>query len=114
MTLRTFAPPVWPTESTDKPEIKLLEAEFGDGYTQAVGDGMNHIRRIFALQWDVLTPEQASQIEQFLTEHGGFQPFLWTPSGDPRPLKWTCKEWDRKRATPNEMTATFRQSFLLI
>lgn len=114
MAIKTFTPPVLPTESTDKPELKLLEAEFGDGYTQAAGDGMNHIRKVVSISWECLTPAQADQVEGFLEEHGGTKPFLYRLSDSAKTLKFTCKEWSRKRGTPNALDATFRQSFLLV
>lgn len=114
MAIETFKPPYAPTSTSEKPELKLLEAEFGDGYTQTAGDGMNHIRKVASLSWDVLTADQAREIEAFLERHGGSAPFLYALDEGETPLKWTCKEWSRKRDTPNTMEATFRQSFLLV
>lgn len=114
MTIPTFNPPVGASPGTkNKPEIKILEAEFGDGYTQATGDGLNHIRKVVSLQWDVLTETQADTIEAFFTDQKGYLPFLYTLRGQSTPTKWTCKEWDRTWGSPNTVTATLRQSFSL-
>ena len=112
MSIPTFTPPIAPSPGYRKrPEIRILRAEFGDGYTQTARDGLNHIRKVDILRWDVLTPEQADQITGFLEERGGDLPFLYTRPGDTAPTKFTCAEWDE---TVNQrgyrtITATFRQ-----
>lgn len=114
MALAVFNPPVQPSPgTTDKPEVKLLEAEFGDGYTQVAADGMNHIRRIVTLKWDCLLPDQAEAIMSFLRSKGGCEPFLYTVADDSTQVRWTCKEFSRTYETPNTVTATFRQDFSL-
>lgn len=113
MALQTFTPPIKPSESSVRPEIKILEAQFGDGYTQVAPDGLNHIRDVLTLSWKMLRPAQADQIETFLRAHGGTTPFYYTISDTVTQKKWTCREWDRKRATPNELTCTFREDFSL-
>jgi len=52
MTLQTFTPPIQPSVgATNKPKVKILKADFGDGYTQAAADGTNNIRAEFSLTW---------------------------------------------------------------
>jgi phage-related protein len=114
MALQTFNPPVPPSPGTDiKPEMKINRAEFGDGYTQEQPAGLNHLRRVVTLQWDVLTIEQAAAIEAFFEAHGGYQPFHYALSDDVQ-RKWTCDTWGLVRGTPNTFTATFRESFALL
>lgn len=116
MSLDTFYPPVAPSPGTSrKPELKLLEAEFGDGYSQAGADGMNHIRDVFTLKWDVLTQGQADVIDAFLRSKRGTMPFLYQHAHTTAPVKVTCKEWNRddEAAGLCRFTATFRQSFAL-
>ncbi|AMB48258.1 phage tail protein [Methylobacterium sp. AMS5] len=111
--METFDPPLPPTTSQDKPEFKLLEADFGDGYTQTMGDGMNSVRRVVSLSWDWLNVEQADQIEGFIRKHKGADHFYYTLSDTAEQLKWTCKEITRTRGTPNKIECVFRQSFNL-
>lgn len=114
MALRTFNPSVPPSPGTeDKPEINLLETEFGDGYTQVSPKGLNHIRRVLSLTWEYLQPQDSDDIMDFLKEHGGYMPFYYTPSDATTPLKWTCKEFSEKRLQGGirSISATFRQSF---
>lgn len=116
MTVLTFAPTVGPSPgTTDKPTIKKLQADFGDGYSQAVGDGINYIRRELSLEWELLTPDQAVEITNFLRARGGVEPFYYTPSDELAPVKWTCDDWSDKRGQGGmrSVTAKFKQSFLL-
>jgi len=117
MTLQTFTPARAPAPGTSrKPKIKLLTAEFGDGYTQETRDGMNHIRRTLTLTWDTLTPSQADDLSDFFVEHGGDTPFWYTPSNESTPVKWTCKDWSDTAEKQGFRTfrATFEQSFSLV
>jgi phage-related protein len=115
MALETFYPPVAPEPGTrNKSELKLLKAEFGDGYTQSARDGINHRRRVLSVSWAKLLPWQKDEIVSFLEERGGDQAFWYTPSNESDPVKWTCEEWDDARSDDGmDVTATFRQSFIL-
>ncbi|WP_457796646.1 phage tail protein [Methylocystis sp. S23] len=122
MTLETFTPPIQPSiGASNKPKVKILKAEFGDGYGQASRDGLNHIRNEFSLTWEVLTPAQANTIEAFLIEHGGDVPFLWTAPGKSTPDKWTCEQWEVSFLAAiyqgenfRSIKATFTQSFNIV
>lgn len=116
MSLQTFIPPIPPspgTTVTSKP--KLFEAEFGDGYTQTTRAGINHIRREISLEWERLLPEHSAEIADFLRSHGGDTSFYYTPSDDPAPIKWTCKEWSERRNENGlrSVSCTFIESFTL-
>ena len=102
--------------TTVKPKLKLLKAEFGDGYTQVTRYGLNHKRKTISLTWETLTPTQASEIVTFFESHGGDTPFYYTPSDESTPIKWTCEEWDDQRKTGGlrKVTATFEQCFNLM
>lgn len=114
MALATFTPPFDPSVGmTRKYELKILECEFGDGYTQATADGVNHKRKIYDLTWDVLTDAQADAIVSFLESKGGFTPFYFNPPGESSPVKVTSKDWTVtfNRLGYRTVRATFRQSF---
>lgn len=113
MTIPVFSPPYPPSASDDTPDVKVLQADFGDGYTQPTGDGMSNVRSIARLQWSTLTPAEADQIEGFLRARKGYEPFTYQLSDSPAPRRWTCREWSRTRGTPNAMSATFREDFSL-
>lgn len=112
MALKTFCPPVGPSPGTTiKRRVNILEAEFGDGYSQPSPNGINHIRKELPLAWSGLTEYQMQQIDDFFTEHKGTEPFYYKPVGHREPLKWTCKEWEAKLDGVWSMTATLIQSF---
>lgn len=110
MTLQTFNPPIPPSSLKKRPRLKLLKADFGDGYTQTARDGMNHNRTIIDLTWDVLAPAQARAIVSFFEQHGGDQAFLYNGT------RFTCEVWDDTtgRGGLHSLTATFEQSFALV
>lgn len=111
--LPIFTPPVGPSPGTSfKPKIKVLEAEFGDGYSQPTPDGLNHIREVVELSWDGLTEWQMRDIIGFFVARKGSEAFYYTPAGFCEPLKWTCKEWSRSLDDGVwRIKATFVQSF---
>ncbi len=115
MALETFLPCVPPQPGTrNKPTLKLLKAEFGDGYTQTSRDGINHRRRTLTLSWDKLLPWQKDEIVSFFEARGGDQAFWYTPSNEREPVKWTCEDWDDTRNNDGmDVTATLVQSFNL-
>lgn len=113
MALPTFDPPIGPSPGTSqKPVIKLREAEFGDGYTQSSPDGINHIRMTLSLTWDDLTEDQQSEIWNFFIGLGGYLPFYYQPVGETAPRKWTCKEFGRSKPSGSyKFTAQLVESF---
>lgn len=113
MTIPTFTPAFPPSESVVQPEVKILKAEFGDGYTQEAGDGLNNVRDVVKLKWSTLLPSQAEAMEQFFKNMGGYRRFHYRLSDSTTMQKWTCAEWTRSRGTPNTFEATFREQFNL-
>lgn len=114
MPIATFNPSPKPSPGTTrKPELKLLKAEFGDGYSQTTRDGLNHIRRTLSLKWELLTVEQNDAFETFFRTAGGDQPFWYTPSNESIAVKWTCEEWDSRTREDGflEFSANLKQSF---
>lgn len=116
MALPTFTPAVNPQPGAkQKPEVRLLRADFGDGYTQVAPDGLNHIRKIWDLTWPVLSQTDAETIYGFFDNMGGCQDFLYTVPGTPNQFKWTCDEYDFSVEKNNTygVTAKLKQSFNL-
>jgi phage-related protein len=113
MAFDTFNPPLAPSPGTKmQPEVKTLKAQFGDGYVQMAPDGLNNVREVANLTWSVLLPAQADAIYTFLKAHKGTIPFYYALR-DGVTRKWTCEQFDRLWDTPNTVTATFRESFVL-
>ncbi|QIG69085.1 minor tail protein M [Rhizobium phage RHph_N1_15] len=113
MALPTFNPPIAPSPGIGrKVKYNILEAEFGEGYSQPTRAGINHRRRELTLAWEVLTDSQAWAISDFLDERGGDLSFYYTPPRESAPVKWSCREWDDTVNTDGtrKITATFVQS----
>lgn len=73
-----FCPPMTPSVGlTRKPKVNVLKVEFGDGYSQRVANGINHIKQVVKLKWDVLSKDECDEIEDFLRERGGYKPFYY-------------------------------------
>jgi phage-related protein len=114
MTIPTFAPPVSPSAGAqDKPEIKILKADFGDGYSQPIPDGINNIRSVMTIAFEGLERDERDQILSFLVERKGTQPFLYTLPGEAQPIRFTCADWSNVALGADLYTinATFRQDF---
>lgn len=113
MATPTFNPPIAPSPGTRRSqELNLLEAEFGDGYSQVSPRGLNHLRRKLSVSWEALTRQQHDQIVAFFNERAGWKPFNYTPPGETEPVRWTCKEWDYgTQGGVYTITAQFRQDF---
>src|SRR5579871_6018304 len=117
MALATFTPFRAPDPGTqDQPEVKLLIADFGDGYTQSSPDGLNHIRRQLTLTWSALTPTQANTLLNFVRGKNGCIPFLYTPSDETTPVQWICKTWNDRRDQQGFRTVnlTLTQDFSIV
>jgi len=74
---------------------RILEAKFGDGYEQAIGDGINTKPRKYSLQFNNLKVTDGNDIETFFdTNDTATTPFDWTPpTGSAGRFK--CKEHTR-------------------
>ncbi len=117
MALETFNPPVAPSPGTQRrPELTILSAQFGDGFSQDAADGLNYIRKTIEVRWDVLTQSQAKTITDFFEAKGGITPFLYRHPFTPAALKFTCKDWSLNDNANGlcSLNATFKQTFNLV
>lgn len=113
MPLQTFPLDLGPTTSSSKTtKAKVLKAEFGDGYGQRAGDGINSVREQWQVSWVGLTRTEANTVENFLRARKGFEAFLWTSPGGSQ-KKWVCEEWNRTlgSAVNDDVSATFVEVF---
>lgn len=108
--MSTFTwPPSWGARMTVKPAV--LEARFGDGYQQRVGDGINAMPRSWSVSFS--QPIQViDEIEDFLRAAHGVSAFNWTPPRGGAGL-FICQQWDRGDQSPsvNTLSATFVEVF---
>ncbi|QBR40949.1 phage tail protein [Kerstersia gyiorum] len=91
--------------------FSVLSAQFGDGYKQAVGEGINNGSQSWQLQF-VGREAEIRPIRDFLRRHKGFMPFRWAPPLDGMGL-FEVTEFSviAKGGNLYEMSATFAQRF---
>lgn len=102
-----------PTYNVDKTETaRVLKNDFGDGYRQRVGDGINNVSKNYIMTWQS-TPTNIKALITHFEERAGYQSFTWTPVGEVASYKWTCEQWSWKYIRKNvvTLTATFLQEF---
>jgi len=69
---------------------RVITAQFGDGYSQRIGDGINRIVREWSLSFNSRSIAQAQEIVAFLEARSGVQAFVWTPPGDTTSYAVVC------------------------
>ncbi len=91
MPLDTFAPTFNPSRDSTQLEVdrRVNKAQFGDGYSQRSGDGLNASPRIFNASWSSLQTAEADTLEAFFDAHK-VTPFLWTLPLESVERKWTA------------------------
>lgn len=94
---------------TKKPRV--ITTQFGDGYQQRLGDGINTNPRTWSLRFTRLTAD-IDAIDSFLSTHKGTTAFDWVPPHGATG-KWICSEWTRTEPTDKvqEIAATFTEVF---
>lgn len=107
-------------QPSGKVEFRTLEAQFGDGYSQAVGDGIN--TRVQSWNINVIgniAPGACAndsgdylEVKAFLDARQGWQSFLWAPPGEPEGL-YRCSGYSAVQTGPTiwSLSATFQQVF---
>lgn len=93
---------------------KVLETEFGDGYTQAVADGLNNETQKWPLAFEGGI-DDIQPIIDFFRRHKGHKSFYWTPPGSSGPLLWRVKNFtlQSKGGGIYNLSAEFNQVYSL-
>jgi len=92
---------------------RVLTAQFGDGYSQRTGDGINIAPRSWSLQFTSRTTAEKDAIEGFLVARNGIESFDWTPPTGAAG-KFLCKSWQvtPQNAVTWSISATFDEVFV--
>lgn len=105
----------------DQPSIqarfRTLRADFGDGYTQEAGDGINTRKESWQVsvtgRWADDGGMPVKAVSEFLDRHAGYKAFQWvTPLGDLKLFK--CRGgYSKKQESPGvyTVTATFEEVY---
>jgi phage-related protein len=113
VSLQTFPASPGPSKAEPETAVRVLEAQYGDGYTQTQADGLNSISDTYSVGWNLLTRAELNAFTDFLTAHAGYVPFLWTPPLSSAARQWKCKTW---KPVPlgggwYSLSCTFKESF---
>lgn len=113
MAIPTFTPAKTPIigTSTDN-AYRVLEAGFGDGYSQVTIDGLNATAKNPTIQWAGLTLSQAQSIQaQFDTFAG--TTFAYQVPGDTQARFYRCKgtKWDDSDGVTIAISAPLMQAY---
>lgn len=92
---------------------KILEAPFGDGYSQRSARGINNNAGKWSLQFTNIADTIADAIEAFLDAHSDGASFTWTPPNDTVEIVVYCKQYSRSFPTlgVSNISADFQQVF---
>lgn len=102
----TFNPPRKPTLGSSRDvEPRVLEVEFGDGYTAVSPDGINTVLQSRSVLWNGLSDVDRAAIETFFEARAGVQRFYYQFPGDAKIRLWRCKTWSVVDGSPDSMTA---------
>lgn len=70
---------------------RTIATQFGDGYTQAVGDGINTKSESYPLEF-VGSLALMREIADFIDRHAGYIPFSWTPPNSLAQKQWLAAD----------------------
>lgn len=97
--------------ATGESQYRTRSVQFGDGYSQSVGDGINSKTQIWPLSF-TKNRVDSEAIIAFIDQHQGYKAFQWAP-----PLG-TASLWKVTQSTNTPLgggiyriSATFEQSF---
>lgn len=93
-------------------DYRIREAQFGDGYSQAIADGINNKVQTWPLSFEggieIIQP-----IIDFFDRHQGYKSFYWTPPGSSTPLLFRASKVSltSKGAGVFSLSAEFKQVY---
>lgn len=90
---------------------RVRTAQFGDGYSQAVGDGINTRVGTWPLMFSG-SKARIMEIKAFLDRHGGHKSFQWTPPlGEPSLFRAPERSPSHMGGEVYRLSVTFNQTF---
>lgn len=114
MSLQTFTPTVIPSIGTNgSHEFRVLSANFGDGYAQEAGDGLNTKESVYNIVWSLITNSEFNTITDFFDAHGGHTAFYYTLPGHDSAQKFKCKRYGEtwSKGDNKGLTAVFERVY---
>lgn len=100
-------------EMEEEPTFNVGSIQFGDGYKQEFGQGINNVS--FSYNAEFLgKPADMELIIQFILRHQGYKPFKWTPPGKTEEMFFVAKDLQvlHESSLVKRVSARFEQRFL--
>ena len=72
-------------------EFGVLEADFGDGYSQRAADGLNSKKINWSVTWENRPDADIDSLYDFLIAKLGYEAFFWTAPDESSPRKWIAR-----------------------
>jgi phage-related protein len=82
--LTTFISP----ESARKRSFKTKRAEFGNGYAQSAPDGINNVKDVWNITYELLTDTNRGTLTSVLNTVQTWDYLTWTAPGDSTSKRW--------------------------
>ena len=87
-------------------QVRLIETEFSDGYTQRIADGVNNLRRVYNVVFENLDTTDSTSMRNWLTTYSqGETVVAKTHATDDVERNWYIRNWDEQLSGP--ITRTF-------
>jgi len=98
--------------STGETEPRINRVDFGDGYVQRSGDGINTMGLKLNAMFTNLTKSERDYVINFFQERGGYKAFRFS-AGAWGTRKFICKKWAETPRTPIvfDIQAEFEEVF---
>jgi phage-related protein len=96
------------SDSTYSYEPRTLRADFGDGYSQVAGDGLNPFNETWQMSFSNRPKADVAIIRAFLDGVSEITPFDWTPPDEATVKKWRLRgKYTIRDAERDARTITF-------
>lgn len=99
--------------SQGETEYRILEVQYGNGYSQRALDGLNASMSSWNVSWENIPFAQFQALVAAFDAAYGIDYFTWQAPGDATTKKWIVQKWSRAAASGNyySVSATLKQVF---
>ena len=100
--------------SSRKRKYSVRKAAFGNGYSQAAPDGINYIKDVWNVTFEMLTQAERDAFVVTLDSLGSWDYFTWQSFGDSASKRWLVSEDGWSESTTGlyfTITMTLEQTY---
>jgi len=98
---------------TRNKKFRTISADFGDGYTQRTGDGLNTSLEVYPLTWEIITEAEKDILVDFFDSLEGYLATSYMMPWDDAAKNWIIKEYTLQKTNSSyyTVTATFERVY---